>query len=358
MDLLIREHDEEVSAGLDPTYDLYRWNIWDTGQNQPDCQRAPENAGRPAEELCNCHRRQKGTWSPGKRRTFDACCQGQLFNAAGWRPLAELQQKFSENDRETWESEYECKLSATKDNILPNLSVEAHGLRSVRLSQADCNVYVGIDFGTRQHTHAVWVAILVRDVEVEGMGGSRVLKAGSRIAVSELYRAECGYNEFSRLYRAHEMKSGLRPVRRWGDAQGTGAIYTLAENGIEVHASNKNQHAQIAHLRDLIDDDAFFVDVDRCPLVMDQLLNWRYAPGTNQPIRGDKAYDHGCDATRYVLFGIRFTDPAAHGEGGGLHAGRPGASQSPYPERRQTATGYAQYQGIPGGYHQAGSAGW
>jgi hypothetical protein len=348
MDKLVREYEEDVAAEREPARRLYRWCIYDTTERVANCQRAKANEGRPHTELCDCHLVRKGTWEAGRSRTFADCCGGKLSRSAGWRPLSEVRRKFQENEREVWESEYECRRPSTRENVLPDFSRDRHGVVGVKHLTDVGNVYCGIDFGGRAHHHAVWILVLHEEVEWGTPDGeTRLLKAGTRVAFDEAYRAGIGYGELAELLKRKEAFwaghfPGFRVSYRWGDAQGTGALLELKAHNYFTGPSSKDQRGQISHFRDLVNDDLFAVEVNRCALLVEQLEGWSYQAGTEQPVRGEHAFDHGADATRYGLWGIRSLDPVAKqaryaqsvGHAGSELPSQTGAGASPW----ETAT--------------------
>jgi hypothetical protein len=120
--------------------------------------------------------------------------------------------------------------------------------------------------------------------------------------------------------------------------------HDMAQQGIVTLAQMGTPEDQIVELRDLVNDDLFFIDLNRCDLLVRQLEGWRLNPATGKPFEGYNKADDACDACRYVIGGIKHVERRRLRQDGG----QTGASESPW--RPQTAASVSRWRtagGIP-----------
>lgn len=82
--------------------------VFETMARVSNCRSAPENKGKPEAELCNCNTLKKGTWDDGTERRFDQVCGGRAYRSDGFVHLKDVQKRFKQLSRLTWESQQEC----------------------------------------------------------------------------------------------------------------------------------------------------------------------------------------------------------------------------------------------------------
>lgn len=109
---LVKETEQAIRNGEEPPWDVRIFCVFETMQPVPNCRSAPENAGRPEEELCNCNRQVKGVWDDGPRagtpRRFDQVCGGRAYRSDGFVKLADVHKRFKQLSRMVWEAQQEC----------------------------------------------------------------------------------------------------------------------------------------------------------------------------------------------------------------------------------------------------------
>lgn len=208
MQQLINEITKAKAKGYIPVFELCVWCIWETAAQVPNCRSAPENQGRPNDELCQCNIIPKGMWDDGRERMMDEVCGGKLFLSRGWQPLNQVQELFRQNPRPVWEAQQECREPETEHNYI-------QGWRPARSVIWDYDpdpqlgpIFFSTDWGAGNPNAANWYQYLYYDIEVDGYDRSpKVLPAGSVVVFDEIYEADIGAG-----------KLGLKVVereRRW-----------------------------------------------------------------------------------------------------------------------------------------------
>ncbi len=338
MDKLVLEQEHAEALGQEPEYAVSRWCIFETAANVPECG-----------STCGCENVVKGQHEDGSPRTFASVCKGRLKRAGGWLPLSDVWTLFRSVGSETWAAEMETTRPATSNLILPSFSRARHGYRGT-IDPTVGNVYFACDFGGSDLHAGVWILVPTQDVTVVSLlGDPKVLRAGTRIVIDTIYRAEVGIGKFADLVieRETEWRSawpGFRVVARYGDTQAKSARLDFIAKGLDVKPASRDVLGTLREIQELVGDGLFAIDLVRGDLACSQLEAWRFGPGGVKPLEGHEKFDDLCDALRYGLFGIKFTERQQ-----GQHAASvTGASETPY--RPQTAAGMTTRRTPPGGY--------
>jgi hypothetical protein len=343
MDRLVLEQEQAEALGQEPEYHVAKWCLFETTANVPNCG-----------DGCGCDKVVKGQNEDGSPRTFADVCAGKLKRSAGWIPLSDVWTLFRSVGSETWSAEMECTRPATSGLILPTFTRARHGFRGT-IDPRIGNVHFACDFGGSDLHAGVWILVPAQDVTVVGLlGESKVLRAGTRVVLDTIYRAEVGIGKFADLVveREREWRSawpGFRVVQRWGDTQGKSARLDFIAKGLDVRPASRDVLGTLREIQELVGDGLFAIDLVRGDLACSQLEAWRFGPGGTKPLEGHEKFDDLCDAIRYALFGIKFLER----QQGQNMAAVTGASDTPY--RPQTATGMTTRRSIPGGYFSAGT---
>ncbi len=349
------ECDEAIKKGYAPPHKRYQWCIFECMKQVPNCMIA--NPNLPEGQHCGCDKIVKGEWESGEPRRFSDVCGGRAARGAGWFDKEDVWQKFMENDRRTWETQQECIKPSSEGLMIPEFDETRQGIRVWHPNPEYGPVYGSVDFGGTAPHAVVLIQVLKQDVLAHGFhqGSDEdpaiLLLKGSRIIFDEIYKAEIAPSKLADLVieRTAYWKSyfpTFRVSRFFYDVQAKGARLEWAAHQPPIFLCNfatKDVELHVSYIRDLIEDNKFFVNVVRCPMFVQEIEAWRRAnskPGQIDPAKPVKDFDHAVDATRYGIANIRVIE--RKGQMGATAAGGSGAGDS-----GQTAAGPSKYRDLP-----------
>lgn len=300
---------------------------FEISQQVSNCRTAPENTGRPEEELCRCHLVRNGEWDNREPRTFDQICRGRLYRSRGHRTLRENHQLFLQNDRSTYEAQQLCAEASSEGLYIKSFSRNRHGLSRFALNPANGPVYSGTDWGTAEQSAVIYVQYIERPMTAVGYDGEPVIiKRGDRVYLAEVVEegktsGELGQSAIVRERKMASHLSGLHslPIRkRYADVQGAGDIRLWNKMGLRITKyKNRSFDDHVKEMRGLFDAGRAWVVVDYdsftglgCPEFCDQVESWAQDENGNE----DRSYpQHVPSAARYVTYGMHriYNDPGA-----------------------------------------------
>lgn len=307
---LLDDNEEARKQGREEPYKVYVIGVAETVQRQDNCRHDPKNSGSSEEELCPCARYAKGKWDDGSERTLDSVCNGRFAKSDGHRPLSDIIKKFSTNSRGMWEAQHECKKPAGEGLILPEFSPERHGIRNYKPDPENGRIFQGIDAGGT-HAHATnWYQLIERATEaINYHGETIVIRPGTIVAFDEVYISEVGNNPFAKRIHAHEAD--------WRNE--FGEFWEVEERYMDIAAKaarldfrddhdlpttwriTREVESHIQIIQGRVNEDSFLIDVDRCPMIVEEAQAWQRDPSTGKPI---ETFDHCLAACRYALANI------------------------------------------------------
>lgn len=159
MQNLVKEVDAATRQGLEPPWRVDIFCVFETMKRVPNCRSAPENAGKPDEELCNCNKIVKGNMDDGSVRTFDKVCGGRAYRADGFVQLKNVQQRFQQLSVGVWQAQQEC-LTPNIEGIVHKWLNERHSLPTWLPRHEFGPIYRGWDWGGRNPHAVVWCQLL------------------------------------------------------------------------------------------------------------------------------------------------------------------------------------------------------
>lgn len=282
MQKLIDETLEAEKAGMKPPYKVYAWCIFETAKNVPNCMVATPDAGG-----CGCDRVMKGSWDDGSPRTFDTICKGRLAQSQGWIPLDDVHKLFRENSQAVWEAQQECSRPSTEGLVIPNFNREKHGIREFDADPSNGPIYMSIDFGGT-NPHAVnWYQQLRYAVDVKGYFNkgvaNKTLPEGAIVCFDEIYIADVGNNAVAEMIKDRERfwkrrHPKWRVSRRFADPQAASARrdFSRDHNLPTSFFATRDVKEHIKKVKELFEDNLFFVDVMGAPMFCDEIEAWHY----------------------------------------------------------------------------------
>lgn len=303
--------EEEIKAGQDPSYRVYKWGVAETVKRVPNCRGLPENANLPDDQLCPCNKIINGFWDPDKKtnpRSLEDVCAGRFGRSDGWRPLVpDIVSKFTKNSRAMWEAQQECMKVASEGLILANFSKETHGIRKYVPDPENGPIFQGVDFGGT-NPHAVnWYQLLEKPISVEGYGGEwKILHAGSLVCFGEIYITEIGNTALARLVVKKEIEYKLRfpfftVQERFADVAAKAARLDWRTHEPPLPTVWRITREIDEHIKlcvEIVDNFEFFVDVDECPMFCEEAEAWQRDPNTGAQI---DEFNHCMSEFRYTV---------------------------------------------------------
>lgn len=317
MQTMLDEISEAKIVGNKPMYDLYTWCIFEIAAPQKGCMIANPDGGVTP---CGCDKIYKGQWDDDTPRSLYDICQGRFARGDGWVTWDDVVRLFTANDRRTWEAQQQCTKPSTEGVVLPQFAIERNGVINYQPDPANGPIYQGIDFGSTNPNAVTWWQVLKFDVSAKGVSGQNVvLKEGSRVCFDEFYKAEIpNYvlaNEILRRERLwRERYPDFRVKGRFADPQGAQARRDLANHSptkiLTQWHTTRDVVDQIKIVVDLIDSKKFFVDVQRCPMMIEEIQVWHYPkqrvghqdPHPEVPVDD---FDHAMSSMRYCLCNVK-----------------------------------------------------
>lgn len=395
---LVRESEDAVRRGVEPPWYVRIFCVFETMQNVPHCRTAPENAHRPDEELCQCHRVQKGQWGEnpprpelrGRIRSFADVCNGRAYRSDGFVALEDVQTRFTQLSRMTWEAQQEC-LRPSVEGVVHKWVNERTYL-PLWLPRSEFGpIYRGWDWGGQNPHAVVWVQVLAVDVglDVEGVPITdeeqephRVIPAGTYVQFDEHYGNREKLGEFSQLGLHVIMRqlqwaqygyafavagdfcdpAGLvakgevkRAIRQFAEALFKGQLTDehaemLAEYELNAeHVSGQDvlelvpdfksipapRYESIAKHIELGEDGRILLVEALCPNTSDEYDTYHWLepkPGKNLPEDAEKEDDHTMDAKRYLIWNLFKLGNRPPGD-------QPGAQDKPAPTPGRVQSG-------------------
>lgn len=326
----------KLNGGRVPT-DLYTWCIMETARNVPNCQCLQPDL--PEAERCPCADVYKGKWDNGTTRSLKDVCQGRLGKATGWITLNDVIGTFQSVSRDVWEAQQECKRPSNEGLVVPQFDPGRHTLRGWDPVPDLGPIFMSVDFGGT-NPHAVnWYQLLVYAVKwTNAHGAEFTIPEGSLICFDEIYRAEIGNVRLAELIVNREVAWRQRHGRTWRvrarfyDPQAKAAKLDFAKHSPPLRLVRYFQDRDVKeHIKlvcELVDDDRFYVDVERCGSFVDEILAWHYPvkrPGMlDDPEKPVEDFDHCMSNFRYCVQNLRAIQRYGQGKRPGAPRARPG----------------------------------
>lgn len=316
---ILDQIEDAVARGEKPPYDLYKWNCYDVAQNVPNCRVA--NPDLPEEEKCNCNEVISGKWEDGTTRTFDQACGGKLVRSEGWITLDQLHGIFKTSNRDIWEAQQECKKPSKEGLVYPLFNKELHGIRNYEPRPEFGPIYQGIDVGSTNPNAVEWIQVLECPVIVTRYDNQEIeLPVGARVFFDEIYKAEISNTELAEMIvakeRYYEAKyEGWKVEDRFVDPAGKAARleFRKYKPPLVTHFyATREVSEHIKWQKHLIENDMLFVDLDGCPMFIEEIEIYHYpeqkAGDLDKPDAPEKEYDHALDAGRYGIANIHMIE--------------------------------------------------
>jgi hypothetical protein len=335
MQALIDQINEAKLIGAEPPYKMYSWCIFECAENMPNCQIAnPEQTC----ESCDCDKVVSGRWENGQPRTLKDVCGGRFARSDGWIDHETIKNTFTKSSQGIWEAQQECIKPSTEGLVIPQFSLERHGIRKYRPDPDNGPIFMSIDFGGT-NPHAVnWYQVLNYEIEVDTYNGTkRRLREGTRVCFDEIYKAEISNRQVFDLIVAREnfwrqQYPYWKVYKRFADPQGKAARLDMARNKpplptVFVTSRDVKEHIKICAY--LIENDMFAVDVDRCEMFTSEIESWHYPkkkPGmVDDPEIPVMDFDHCMSNFRYAMANIQQLV-----QSGMRKKGMPGSTDKPH----------------------------
>lgn len=315
MQAIIDEIEHANREGLSPPYKLYTWCVFECAAPVSNCQVAHPTL--PDDKKCDCHRVVKGQWEDGSPRRFVDVCKGRLAKSSGWIPLHDVHKTFKLDSQDVWEAQQECVKPSTEGLVIPQFARERQGVRNFDPDTANGPIYQAVDFGGTNEHGVGWFQHLSVEVEATGYHGQKVrLKEGTIVLFDEIYIKEIGNNRLADLVVEREAwwkrkRRSFHVRRRFPDPQAKAARLDWAAHKPPLNTSfvaTRDIKEHIKRCKELVEDDLFAVDVNRCPNFCAEIETWHYPrkrPGmVDDPELPVDDFNHMISAFRYAIANI------------------------------------------------------
>jgi hypothetical protein len=315
MQELIDSVNEAKLMGAEPPYEMYSWCIFECAEPMPSCQVARPDL--PDCDKCDCDKVVSGRWDNGQPRTLKDVCGGRFAKSDGWVDHETIKNTFTKASQGIWEAQQECIKPSTEGLVMPQFSLERHGVRRYDPDPDHGPIFMSIDFGGT-NPHAVnWYQVLKYEIEVETYNGTtKRLREGTRVCFDEIYKAEVSNTQIAELIvRKEELWRQKHPrwrvSKRFADPQGKAARLDLARYRVPLPTANLTTRDVKEHVKIcayLIENDTFQVDVERCEMFCAEIESWHYPkkkPGMlDDPDIPVDDFDHCMSNWRYAMANI------------------------------------------------------
>lgn len=298
MQELLDECSEAEQEGRRPPFKVYTFCIKECIEPQPKCRVAFPNL--PENQKCDCNQIQKGEWQEGQKRTFDQVCNGALSKSDGFIPLDDAHKTFIKSSKAMWEAQQECKRPYVEDVSLPEFSRERHGIQGFVLDPANGPIYQGLDWGGTSPFAAIWMQVLDFGISVlDFKGDEKYLKEGTKVFFHEFYYSEISNSEFADFIAGIEKEFRMETPKfrvkgRFADPQGKAAKLEFKRHDPPLLCTwptvTREREEHLKRFREIVDNDMFVVDLDACPMFVQEIEAWNI---------NIKKFDHAVDAGMY-----------------------------------------------------------
>jgi len=359
MQKLINSIQDAIKEGHRPPYKLYTWCIKETAQNVPNCRIA--NPDLPEKQKCQCHTVAKGKWDDGTPRTFDQICQGDFSKSQGYIPLEDAWETFMSSDMDTYEAQQLCSKPEVGGMVFKTWSRERYGIKWYEPDPSNGLIFMGVDFSGGAVPNAVtWYQLLRNDVLVHGFQDekgkpTKILKAGTRVAFDEIYKANIGNTELADLVVKRESEWKKRypdfyVTRRFPDPANKQARHDWAYHNPPLYTvfyCTRDIKEQIKTCKQVMRDDLFAVDLTRCEMMPHEFDAYHYPEKKDNIIDDPEIpiddFNHTMSNFRYTMENLKHIEKKIQ-----IKPGRPSMGQSPYQTKSPVKSSAPRYSPITG----------
>lgn len=318
MQKILDEIESAIAQGFEPAMKLFTWCIFETAREVPNCQVAyPDQTC----EGCKCDVIVKGEWEDGSPRTFKSVCKGRLARSRGFLALGDIYKKFQELDRDTWEAQQECTKPEVGGSVFKQFTRERHGIKYYEPLPQNGPIFVGIDFGGTNPNAVEWFQYLKQDTLVHGPDQKRddepakLLKMGTTVAFDEIYVAEISNEKLFEMVQEKEaiwkaQYEGWTVNKSFGDIAAKAARLTFAERKRPLAwFATRDIKDQIKTCNSMLDGNEFYVDLRKCPMLVEEIEAYHYPPKRTDVIYDPEVpvddFNHAVSAFRYVMENLK-----------------------------------------------------
>lgn len=337
MQKLIDGIKEAEDLGMEPSYKLFVWCIFEVAKEMPNCQMAPdderearlEELGMDPCDTCECHKQMNGTWpdqtlpnGKPKPRLLSEVCKGRLFRSRGHLPYSDVKQKFKQNSIYTWNAQQECTEPETENNYLRGFSEERNGVFGFVPDPDNGKIYSSVDWGGT-NPHAVnWYQRLKFEVAVKDFNGHEIrIPEGSLVCFDEIYTSECGAVALAGMVKKKERFWKMRFPNwkvedRFADPQGKTQRMDWKDEGLRTtwHTTRDFDEQMDKILPEIYDANLLFYSPERCPMFAAEAMSWQRDPDTGKQI---DEFNHAMSNFRYAASNIMALERRLKRRGGG-----------------------------------------
>jgi hypothetical protein len=311
---ILKECADSDEKGFVPPWKIYRSCCFESAEEVPNCQCAPEDERRARltelnldpDSRCECDRIVKGEWGEDNPRTLASVCKGKFFRSRGWMVHNDVMQKFMQNTRIVWDAQMECRRPMADGLYLEGWVRERFCVKNWAPKPEYGSVFTATDWGGGAESAVLWIQGPLRvPVQIAGVGGELVtVPKGAHVTFDEYLKAGIGATKLADEVCAREVYwrrrvQGFRVAARFADMAGRQQRDDWREHTPPLRTvwwlSSRDFDPQVESLQDLVGDGHYWVDIDRCSRHCDDIESWRQKNGREI----HDASSHSCAAARY-----------------------------------------------------------
>lgn len=312
MQEIIDDIQEAERNGQKAPFKFYQFCVREIVTNQSACCQIA-NPDLPDDVRCPCDNVYgRAINEEGKRKSLKEVCRGDFATADGYTPLSDIISIFTKSSPTVWDAQQECIKPSTEGLVFNNFSRETHGCRGYEPDPENGPIFMVLDPGGSD-AHAVgWYQYLYNETGAKDHALRDItIPKGTLVCFDEIYISEVGNNKVFNLIVAHERSWRMRfpgfEVRaRWVDVQAKAVRMDMMVHIPPLMPSpwlaTREVEEQIKVARDMIDENLFMVDLDRCEMFVEEIEAWQRHPRNGKPI---DLFDHMMSTFRYASANIQ-----------------------------------------------------
>lgn len=318
MQQIIDEVEEAEVKGNKPPWKLYAYCVAEVAEEVPECRAADPvqrirrlvELGRDPAELCECNIVVKGEWNENNPRTLESVCKGRFFKSRGWLPYEDIVGKFMQNAQAVWEAQMECRRPSADGLYLPSFTRERFCVRQWIPRPEYGRLWMGVDWGGSAASAILWIqGPLYQPIQIMGYNHADIIvPQGAYVVFDEIHQAGIGATKLADQVVTREIDwkqhfPGWKISGRFADMAGRQQRDDWREHNPPLWTAwhiDREFQPTVDCIQGLVSDARWFVDITRCPNVVDDAESWRQKKGKEVE---DEA-THTMASNRYCLANV------------------------------------------------------
>jgi hypothetical protein len=322
MQEILDEVADAIKKGHKPAWKVYIYCIAEVAKEVSCCRavdpvtrvRRLVEVGEDPGKLCECDRVVKGEWDENTPRTLESVCAGRFFRSRGWMYYEDIVGKFMQNSQTVWEAQMECRRPSADGIYLPTFTRERFGLRLWVPRPEFGQIWMGVDWGGGAASAVLWIQGPLRQpVEITGYGRQPIIvPQRAYVVFDEIHQAGIGATKLADEVVRREIGwrqkfNGWKVAGRFADMAGRQQRDDWREHDPPLWTGwhiSRDFSPTVDCIQGLVKDLRWFVDVERCPNVLNDAESWRQKNGKEV----EDASTHSMASNRYCVTNVEVLD--------------------------------------------------